>query len=364
MLGKAGKARHACWNEHGSASSRTEASTMLGQKEPAIDQTIGDPVMMIRRAEWSWRKPQRRFMILYFLVYSLLMKVYKPLLHPLATLARVVFYGVTVHVVGILLLWHGSLKMSSTMLSVLVRKLRREVLPPVIQIMWQSQVVVQNGCFYLASALQRCATRRALDLLVLLKHTVQPAVSSVVHPSHACQDSFLQANNVTYQTVLRPVVQQIVVSLFLGFLDGVQSAFHLSVLAARYELTQFLTHIGFTHHSTYKENIPEDITCILPLPCVPLSNRFKGPATSILKDMPQTIAVLKLVVATEYIVRGPGKYGLEGTDIPLHRRFQSNTKNSLSMPGIGTTVKQVKKACVVLIAFYLSMFSMIIKTIG
>ncbi|KAL8221893.1 UNVERIFIED_CONTAM: hypothetical protein K2H54_074625 [Gekko kuhli] len=205
-------------------------------------------------------------------------------------------------------------------------------------------------------------TRQALELL---RQPVLPAASSTAHPSHHCLDSFLQHNSESYQTSLRPVMQQIAIALFFGFLDGVQDAFRQSVTAVKYELVQFLKSIRPTACPAYKENILDDITCSLPLNRIPLCNRFKCSAPCTFKDIPHSIAMLKFVVASKHIITGPGKYGLEVTATPLHVRFQNNIKmkNALSTHGTDSAVKQMKKTCVVFIAFYLSVLSIIIKMV-
>lgn len=295
-------------------------------------------------------------------MYSLSVKVYRTILHPLCTTARLIFCWVTVYVAGIFILWDCSLKISSMMLLVLFRKLGREALLPVVEIIWQSQLAVQSCCFYLANALLYCVARRALELL---RQPVLPAASSTVHPSHPYLDSLLQQNNENCQIALRPVMQQVAIALFLGFFSGVQEAFRQSVTAVKYELIQFFKSVRPTHYPAYKENILDDITCSLPLTRIPLCNRFKGSAPCTLKDIPQSIAMLKFVVASEHIITGPGKYGLDVTATPLHVRFQNNsrTKNAFSTHGTDPATKQMKKACVVFFALYLSVLSIVMKMV-
>lgn len=304
-------------------------------------------------------------MVLYFFTYSLFLKVYRPVLHHWTNIIKLFFYWVTVQMAWVLILRHYSQKTLNAVLVILLRKIRREVLFPVVQILGNYQAVVQSFCFYLACALPYCTNEWVLELLVLLKQITSPAISSTAHQSHHSVTSFLQGSNKKPQTALRLVVQRIVILLFLGVLDGVQEAFRLSTLAAKYELTQLLSYVEPPHHSASKENISDGITSILPLTNTPLCNRFKGPATLILGDIPPTIAVLKFVVAPRHMIRGPGKYGLEATDISLHARFQNNIrkKNASSIKSSGATVKQVKKACVVFIALYLFMVSIVIKAI-
>uniref|UniRef100_A0ACB8FNA7 Uncharacterized protein n=1 Tax=Sphaerodactylus townsendi TaxID=933632 RepID=A0ACB8FNA7_9SAUR len=216
---------------------------------------------------------------------------------------------------GIFILLHCALRMSSVVLSVLFRKFGREVLLPAAQIIQQSQLAVQSYCFYWVSALLYCAARWTLEFLT---PAILPAPSFPVHPSYHPLDSFLQHNGGSYQTALWLVILQIAVAVFLRFLNEVQEAFCQSATAAKYELIQFLKSITPAHYQAYEENSLDDITHSLPLTRIPLCNRFKGTAPCTLKDIPHSIVMLKCVVATEHIIRGPGKYGLEVSATPLH----------------------------------------------
>lgn len=320
---------------------------------------------MMHRTKWTSKLFRAQLLVLYFFMYSLFLKVCRPLLHHWTTITKLFFYWVTVQMAGVFMLWHYGKNMLNAVLSILLRKIWREVLFPVVQILRHYQAVVQNICFYLACALPFCTDRGVLELLLLLKKITSPGISSMVHQSHHSETSFLQGNNNPPQTTLRLVVQRVIILVFLGVFDGVQEVFRLSIVAAKYELTQLLSHVGSPHHFACRENISDDITSILPFTSTPLCNRFKGPATVIFSDLPPTIAVLKFDVDPNHMIRGPGKYGLDATDIPLHARFQNNIrkKNVSSIKGTHATVKQVKMACVVFIVFYLSMLSIVIMAI-
>lgn len=338
---------------------------MLGNKGCAVYRPLGKQIMT-QRAEQTLRLPQSQLMIFCFLIYSFFVKLYKMLLHPLATIGRLIFFWITVHVTGIVILCHFSQKMSSTVRCILLRKLWKDVLAPTVRILWCFQAVIKNLCFYWANTFQYYAAKWTLGLLfVLLKQRMLPGASTTERQLYHSVPNCPKENSEFYQIMLRPVMKQIVTSLFLGFLDGVQEAACLSIGTLKYALTQLFIYIKPIQHSAHNEDILGDITCVLPRIQVPLCARFKGPATSILKDIPQHFYVLKFVVATEHIVSGPGKYGLDTTNIPLHERFQNNRmKNGFSsVQKTGTTVRRMKVACMVFIALYLSMFSSVIKII-
>ncbi|KAJ7330072.1 hypothetical protein JRQ81_016246 [Phrynocephalus forsythii] len=281
---------------------------MHSGKRLAIYQPKEKPNMK-RRAEQTLRFPQVQLVLLYFLTSSLLAKVYKLLLHLLSITGRLLFYWLTLQVVGTFHLWRCILQMSSAVHVLLVRKLGREVLTPAVEILQRSRAAVRSSCLYWVGALQYSAARWVLALLlVLLKQRVLMSVLSVGHQ--------LQENRAAYWRALQPVMKQIAISLFLGCRDGFPEVFQLSAKARKYILTHVLKHHRPTWRSTSKESVSDDVTAVLPKTCILPRTSFKGPATCLLRDIPQTFVALKFVVPKERIVSGPGRYGLDITNVP------------------------------------------------
>lgn len=308
----------------------------------------------------SWELTQVHLVLLYFLT-SILMNIYKPLIRPLTVITHLASQWVITHITGLFILWRYSLEVGVALFFILCKKLWAEMLAS--KALWQFLATVKDFCLYLIIALLHCARGCTMQMMQQLKQEAWAFLSSMRQWVYHWLVAFYQENKKAWKTVVWRAMRQAGFSLFFGLLDGMLEVLRMSVLLMEYGITHIFYRGRSMWYPASEDNTLDAITSVLPTTQVPLSNRFKGPATSVFKDVHFPTDMLRFMVVSENKSKGPGRYGLEATGLTLHERFQScmRIRKSFSVLSRSTAVRQAKMACTVFIVLYLSAFSIIVS---
>lgn len=310
------------------------------------------------------RSPWQPLPLLLPLLSLCLANFYVPLLGLRAVMASMASHCVSISILGLGLLWCGSLPMGGALTLILVHGLCVEWLLPVQRALWRRLTIARAWSLRLLSTLLCGACQSTLCLLRHLQWEASLALFSMAQWAfYSLLDSPHENSRAVELLLLRVVLQPVAMALLARFQDRMWAAMGWVARAIR---ERGLKLLGPASLCWAGSKDLDAITTNLPATTVPFSQRFPGPDPAALRKLPSASISLCVVNGDTDTKGGQGGRGLGATSIPLSTRFQSSRLNrrAARRSSRQALAQQVKASCVLIALLYIyaaSVFVQILK---